>query len=108
MDSYVLWAYIGLLFITVVTTNHTAVAVSTSWWFLKGMSTDSPTKKFPSIPPAKQRIIDATQHDNGCFLENSVEPETNREKCQSQIRWSDESLWWNVFNQGEAIGVFAH
>ena len=55
-------------------TYHTAVAMRTSLWFLNGVISGSPTNKLPSILPAKHKSMEASQHDSGCFLENSGAP----------------------------------
>jgi len=56
---------------------QTAEAMSNSWWFLSGIASDSPTKKFDTMLVAKHINILETQHANGCRRDKAVEPAHN-------------------------------
>jgi len=73
---------------------QTAVATMISWWFLSGMTSDSPTKKFDTMLVAKHISMLETQHANGCLRENATEPKTSHQspsKTSSDI-WVEDSM----------------
>jgi len=95
VSTPLLYFYPRSLMITAGNKSYqTAVATMISWWFLSGMTSDSPTKKFDTMLVAKHISMLETQHANGCLRENATEPKTSHQspsKTSSDI-WVEDSM----------------
>lgn len=60
-------------------THQMTEAVNRALWSLNGVSIGSPRRKLAIKLPAKQRSMEETQQDRGCFLEKTVPPTKTQE-----------------------------